>query len=46
VLLFPISIPVYAFAGGPRWPPFLRLASLVPAVALTLFTGFVLGLFT
>ena len=46
VLLFPISIPAYALAGGPGWPPFLRLASLVPAVALALFAGFVLGIFT
>ena len=45
VLAFPISIPVYAFAGGPGWPPFLRAASVVPALALTLFFGFVSGLF-
>jgi hypothetical protein len=46
VLLFPVSIPAYAFAGGPGWPLFLRLASLVPALALALFAGFVLGAFT
>jgi len=46
VLLFPLSIPAYAFAGGPGWPQFLRLASLVPAVALVLFAGFVLGVFS
>jgi hypothetical protein len=46
VLLFPISIPAYAFAGGPGWPLFLRLASVVPALALSLFAGFVLGVFT
>ena len=46
VLLFPVSIPAYAFAGGPGWPRFLRLASLVPAVALALFAGFVLGVFS
>ena len=46
VVLFPIAIPAYAFAGGPGWPPFLRLASLVPAVALALFGGFVRGAFT
>ncbi len=45
VLAFPISIPVYAFAGGPGWPAFLRAASVVPALALALFIGFVLGLF-
>ena len=46
ILAFPISIPVYAFAGGPGWPPFLRAASVIPALALALFLGFVLGLFT
>lgn len=45
VLLFPIAIPAYAFAGGPGWPAFLRLASLVPALAVMLFAGFVLGVF-
>lgn len=46
VLLFPIAIPAYAFAGDPGWPAFLRLASLVPALAMILFAGFVLGAFT
>ncbi|MGH2445158.1 MAG: hypothetical protein ACRDGD_03875 [Candidatus Limnocylindria bacterium] len=46
VFLFPISIPAYAFAGGPGWPAFLRAASLVPAIALALFVGFVLGAFS
>jgi len=46
VLVFPISIPVYAFAGGAGWPPFLRAASVVPAVAVALFAGFVVGLFS
>lgn len=45
VLLFPISIPAYAFAGGPGWPPFLRAASVLPAAALALFFGFVSGAF-
>jgi hypothetical protein len=45
VLLFPFSIPAYAFAGGSGWPPFLRAASLLPAVALVLFFGFVFGVF-
>ena len=45
ILLFPVSIPVYAFAGGPGWPTFLRAASIVPAVALALFLGFVFGVF-
>lgn len=46
VLLFPFSIPAYAFAGGPGWPLFLRLASLVPALAVAFFGGFVFGAFT
>ena len=46
VLVFPISIPAYAFAGGPEWPAFMRVASLVPAAALALFAGFVLGAFS
>lgn len=45
ILLFPLSIPAYAFAGGPGWPSFLRVGSLVPAVAVTLFLGFVFGVF-
>lgn len=45
VLLFPIAIPAYAFAGGPGWPPFLKAASLVPAAAVLLFAGFVAGAF-
>ena len=43
VLLFPITIPAYAFAGGPGWPAFLRGASFVPAIALALFFAFVFG---
>ncbi len=46
VLLFPISIPAYAFAGGPGWPLALRVGSLVPAAAVALFGGFVLGAFS
>lgn len=46
VLVFPLAIPAYAFAGDPGWPPFLRAASLVPAVALALFFGFVFGAFS
>jgi hypothetical protein len=45
VLVFPVAIPAYAFFGGPGWPVFLRAASLVPAVALILFFGFVIGAF-
>jgi hypothetical protein len=46
VVVFPISIPLYAFAGGPNWPLSLRVGSLVPLVALILFAGFVIGVFT
>lgn len=45
VLVFPVSIPAYAFLGGPGWPRTLKVGSLVPAVALVLFLGFVLGAF-
>jgi hypothetical protein len=45
VLLFPVTIPAYAFAGGPGWPTVLRVASFVPAVALVLFFAFVFGAF-
>lgn len=45
VLLFPVSIPAYAFLGGPGWPRFLRAASFIPAVAVGLFFGFLLRLF-
>ncbi|MEO6578339.1 MAG: hypothetical protein ABIO99_05515 [Candidatus Limnocylindria bacterium] len=45
VLLFPIAIPAYAFAGGPGWPSFLKSASLAPAAAMLLFAGFVAGAF-
>jgi hypothetical protein len=44
VIVFPISIPLYAFAGGPGWPAFLRVASLVPAVAFALFLAFAFGM--
>lgn len=44
-LLFPVSIPVYAFGGGAEWPTALRAASFVPAIALALFFGFLFGVF-
>lgn len=46
VLLFPLSIPAYAFAGGPGWPLALRIGSIIPALAVALFLGFALGVFT
>ena len=46
LVLFPVTIPAYAFLGGPGWPPFLRAVSLLPAVAVALFLGFILGAFT
>jgi hypothetical protein len=45
VIAFPIAIPLYAFVGGPGWPRFLRIASVVPAIAVALFGGFVFGVF-
>jgi hypothetical protein len=46
VFLFPLTIPLYAFAGGPGWPLALRIGSLVPALAVILFAGFVAGAFS
>jgi hypothetical protein len=46
VLVFPVSIPLYAFTAGPGWPPFLRAASVVPALAVLLFAGFLVGAFS
>ena len=46
VLVFPISIPAYALAGGPGWPTVMRLASVVPAAALALFGAFLAGAFS
>ena len=46
VFLFPLTIPLYAFAGGPGWPLALRIGSLVPAAAVVLFAGFVVGAFS
>jgi hypothetical protein len=46
VLAFPVSIPVYAFAGGPGWPLALRLGSFVPALAVALFLAFAFGAFS
>ena len=46
VLLFPLTIPLYAFAGGPGWPVAMRIGSLVPAIAVILFAGFVGGAFS
>ena len=43
IIAFPLSVPAYAFAGGAGWPPFLRAASLVPAVAVGLFLAFAFG---
>ena len=43
VLVFPVSIPAYAFFGGPGWPRLLRAASLIPGLALLLFLLFVFG---
>ena len=46
VLLFPVTIPAYAFLGRPGWPPFLRAVSFLPLVAVALFLGFVFGVFS
>jgi hypothetical protein len=46
VFAFPVSIPAYAFLGGPAWPAFLRAVSFLPAIALALFVGFLFGVFS
>lgn len=46
VLVFPISIPVYALTAGADWPTFLRIASVVPGAAVVLFLAFAFGAFT
>jgi hypothetical protein len=46
IIAFPLSVPAYAFAGGAGWPPFLRAASFVPAVAVALLAAFWRGSFT
>lgn len=43
-VLFPVSIPVYALAGGAGWPRPLRLGAFVPLLALTLLFAFLFGL--
>ena len=46
VFVFPLSIPAYAFLGGPDWPLALRVGSLLPVAALALFFGFLFGAFS
>jgi hypothetical protein len=43
-VVFPLSIPIYALAGGPGWPRVLRVAAFVPMLALALFLAFLVGL--
>jgi len=45
-LVFPVSVPAYAFLGGPGWPLTLRMASFIPAIALVLLFGFLFGAFS
>jgi hypothetical protein len=46
IVAFPLSVPVYAFAGGAGWPPFLRAAAFVPGLAIALFLAFAFGTIT
>lgn len=46
VVVFPLAIPLYAVAGGGGWPPFLRVASIVPLFAVALLIGFLFGAFS
>jgi hypothetical protein len=43
--LFPVTIPIYAFSAGARWPTFLRVTAFLPAFALALFFGFLFRVF-
>jgi hypothetical protein len=43
IVVFPVSIPLYALVGGAQWPPLLKVAAFIPAIALTLFLLFVTG---
>ncbi len=45
-LVFPVTIPAYALWGGASWPTFLKVASVVPALAVAMFFGFAFGAFT
>ena len=45
IVLFPLTIPVYALTSDAGWPPFLRAASFIPAAAVALFFAFAFGLF-
>ena len=40
---FPVTIPIYALAGGAGWPRPLRIAAFVPPIALALFVAFLFG---
>lgn len=40
---FPVTIPIYALAGGAGWPRPLRFAAFVPPIALALFLAFLFG---
>jgi hypothetical protein len=43
-VVFPLTIPIYALAGGAGWPRPLKIAAFVPPIALALFVAFLLGL--
>lgn len=43
ILIFPVTVPLYAFVGGGHWPTLLKVASFIPAAALTLFLLFLCG---
>ena len=43
-IAFPVTIPIYALAGGAGWPRPLRVAAFLPPIALALFLAFLFGL--
>jgi len=43
IIVFPITIPLYALASDAGWPRLLRIAAFVPIAALALFFAFLFG---
>lgn len=39
-IVFPLTIPLYAFSSGAGWPRVMRITAFVPIVALALFFAF------
>ncbi len=46
ILVFPVTIPIYAFTTQAQWPRLLRIGAFIPLFGLALFFGFVFGAFS